>query len=415
MGDTLRIKDFDDPNFDPFTSFDLSTGAEEIKNPYPRLAELQAQAIVHPAGIRETFGTPSDATMLDLPKYMVLGFDAVSQVFSDAATFSNKIYERNLGRAFGRSITVMDPPEHLMYRKIFQKAFTPNVIAKWGTEVVAPVVNRLLDPIVERGHADLIKEFTVEYPFRFIYGQLDLPEEDVDTFHRLGVGLMCITHDVAHGMEANEKLGVYLSRLIPERRANPGDDLISMLAHMEVDGVRLPDEILLGFLRQLLNAGGDTTFRSTSNTLVGLLTHPEQLAALQKDRSLMLQTIEEGLRWDMPSIAHTRTPVRDVVLGGVEIPAGACIDLVSGSANRDPSRFENPNEFSIYRKPSRVMTFGFGPHICIGQHLARLEMQVALNALLDRLPNLRADEDYPPPEIHGLIKRSPSSLHVKFG
>lgn len=247
MSTTLRIVDFDDPNFDPFKAFELTVGAEKIKNPYPRLAELRAQATVHPQGIRETFGTPSDATMLDLPKYMVLGYDAVSQVFGDSETFSNRIYENNLGRAFGRSITVMDAPEHMKYRKIFQKVFIPKVIARWGDEVVAPVVNKLLDPVVERGHADLVREFSLEYPFRFIYGQVGLPVEDVDVFHRLAVGLMCVTSDIEHGMEANVKLGNYFAQLIEERRSKPGDDLVSMLAQTEVDGDRLPDEILLGF------------------------------------------------------------------------------------------------------------------------------------------------------------------------
>lgn len=148
---------------------------------------------------------------------------------------------------------------------------------------------------------------------------------------------------------------------------------------------------------------------------MGLLTNPNQLAAVRKDRSLLPLAIEEGLRWELPSIAHTRTPFHDVMMDGVKIPAGACIDLVTGSANRDPSRFENPDNFDIFRKQSRIMTFGYGPHICIGRHLANLEMRVALTAILDRLPNLRLDDAYPPPEIHGLIKRSPDSIHVRFG
>ena len=411
----FRISDFDDPDYDPFDAFEKTIGSEAVKNPWPRITRLREQAKVHPQGIREAFGMPPDATMLDLPKYMALGFETVSQLFSDSKKYSNAIYERNLGAAFGRSITVMDAPEHTKYRQIFQKVFSPNAIAQWGNEVLAPVVNKLLDPIVEQGKADLVREFTVEYPFRFIYGQLGLPEADVDTFHRLGVGLMCIIDDTEHGKEANEKLGDYLARLIEERRSRPGDDLVSMLALAEIDGARLPDEILLGFLRQLLNAGGDTTYRSTSNTLVGLLTNPSQLAAVQQDRSLLPRAIEEGLRWEPPSIAHMRTPFRDIELAGVQIPAGACIDVVTGSANRDPSVFENPDDFNIFRKSSHILTFGLGPHICIGRHLAKLEMSVALSAILNRLPNLRLDDTCPPPEIHGLIKRSPSNIHVRFG
>jgi cytochrome P450 len=415
MNASLQIQDFDDPKFDPFVEIERAMGLEDVANPHPRLAELRRLGPVHKTGYREAFGCSPDVTMADLPRFMVVDYQVVMQILSDTETWSNEIYMRNLGRAFGRSITTMDPPEHTKYRKLFQRAFTPTALAKWGREVVTPVVHRLIDGFAGRGHAELVREFTVEYPFRFIYGQLELPNEHVDVFHKLAVGLMCVVSDIEHGMEANRKMGAYFEQLVRERIVHPGSDLISVLATSDVEGERLPEEILVGFLRQLLNAAGDTTYRATSTLLLGLLTHPELLDAVRQNRELLPLAIDEALRWDPPTMAINRTPKRDVEIGGVTIPAGAAVDIVIGSANRDEVVFPDPERFDIQRDPrTKLMTFGRGPHVCIGQHLARLEVTVAVNALLDRLPNLRLDPKYPAPTVVGLVKRSPVSLHVLF-
>jgi cytochrome P450 len=168
-------------------------------------------------------------------------------------------------------------------------------------------------------------------------------------------------------------------------------------------------------LRQLLNAAGDTTYRATSTLLAGLLNTPGLIETVRQDRSLIAPAIEEALRWDAPTLQIFRGPKRDVKFGGLTIPAGAAVDVVIGSANRDETVFADPDRFDINRdSKSKLMSFGRGPHVCIGQHLARLEITVAINALLDRLPNLRLDPDHPAPKIVGLIKRSPVKLHVIF-
>lgn len=414
MSASPHIEDFSEEGFDPFEAYDRSHGWEAVSEPYARIAQLRSQASVHVGGFRAAFGSPPDRTLAHLPIFTVYGQEEVYRSLFDAKEFSNTIYENNIGRGFGRSITVMDAPEHTRYRRLFQKVFLPKQIVEWGEKFVAPVVHELIDQFIDRGEAELVREFTLHYPFHFIYRQLGLPEHDLAIFQRLAVGLMCVTTDMEHGLEANRKLGDYFTYLLEERRRKPGDDLISGLVQAEVEGDRLPDEIIIAFLRQLLNAGGDTTFRATGSTLAGLLTHPEQLAALRADRTLMAQTIVEGLRWEPPTTSISRTPTADIELAGVKLPAGAALDIVIGSANRDPALFENPDEFDIFRQQKRIMTFGFGPHICIGQHLAKLEMAVALGALLDRLPRLRLDDRQPPPEIVGLTKRSPQRLFVRF-
>jgi cytochrome P450 len=413
MGAIPRILDFDDPTYDPFVSDEASFG--DHADPYPQMAAWLKDKLVHEMDYRVGMGLHPDMTMLDKKHYLVLGYDAVEQIFLDPATYSNAAYQANLGISFGRSVSTMDAPEHGLFRRIFQRAFLPNVVAKWSETLVDPVVNDLMNAFVSRGKADLVQEFTHHYPFHIIYRQLALPPEDVKVFHKLAIAQTVTSYDVAHGTEASRKLGVYFKALLDERRKNPGDDLVSMLAQAEVEGDVLPEEVLVSFLRQLVNAGGDTTYRATSILLTGLLTNPDQLDAVRRDRALIPNAIEEALRWDGPVVIASRSTTRPVTLGGVDIPAGAVLGVASGSANRDPSRYPDPDRFDIFReRKHRHFGFAFGPHVCIGQHLARVEMTRALHAILDHLPNVRLDPDMPAPRVQGAMMRVPKHIHVVF-
>jgi cytochrome P450 len=408
-----RIQDFDDPTYDPFVSDEAAFG--DHLDPYPQLAAWLKEAQVHHLDYRVGMGLAPDMTMASRDHYLVLGYDLVEKVLGDPATFSNEAYRNNLGISFGRSVSTMDAPEHTRFRKIFQRAFLPQVVAKWGDDLVDPVVKDLMDRFVGRRKADLVQEFTHHYPFHIIYRQLALPQEDIKIFHKLAIAQTVTSYDVDHGTEASRKLGVYFKALLEERRANPGNDLVSLLAQAEVEGDVLPEDVLVSFLRQLVNAGGDTTYRGTSILLVGLLSNPEQLEAVRKDRALIPQAIEEALRWDGPVLIASRTAAKDTELGGVTIPRGAILSVASGSANRDPSRYPNPDRFDILReRKHRHFAFAYGPHVCIGQHLARVEMTRALNAILDRLPGLRLDPDMPPPVVRGTMMRVPKHIHVVF-
>lgn len=414
MTHVARIADFEDPNFDPFLTFETAVQSSSGEDPYAHLERLRSQGSIFALDYRELLGSPADETLRDLPKYMVLGSAEIQQMLDMPDVFSNRIFERNVGLCFGRSLTVMDAPEHTRYRKLFQKAFMPNVVSKWGDGIVDPVVHKLISTFRHRGRADLVKEFAKYYPFQIIYQQLDLPQTDIGIFHKLAVGLTCIVVDVAHGIEASQKLGAYYALLLDERRNGNGDDLITALARAETDGERLPDEVLVSFLRQLINAAGDTTYRATSSLLTGLLSNPDQLDAVRKDRSLIPPAIEEALRWEPPVTVCPRLTTQAVTLGGVEIPAGCEVDAMTGAFNRDPSRYDEPHRYKLFRKPQRHMAFAYGQHVCIGQHLARVEMTRALNALFDQLPNLRLDPDHPPPRVEGVNMRVPNSVHVRF-
>ena len=291
----------------------------------------------------------------------------------------------------------------------------PGVVSKWGESVVDPVIDSLMARFVGRGEADLVEDFTFHYPFQIVFRQLGLPPEEVAMFHKLAMAQIVVSFDIPHGTEASRKLGVYFKEIIEERRRQPTEDLISVLAHAEVDGEKLPEDVLISFLRQLVNAGGDTTYRGTSVLLTGLLNNPEQLEAVRKDRSLVPAAIEEALRWEGPVLIQTRMATVDTELGGVKIPAGAFLDIAAGAANRDPEKFDHPDSFNIFRRSAnRSFAFAFGSHICIGQHLARVEMTRALNAVLDRLRNLRLDTARPAPQIRGIMMRVPKHIYVRF-
>jgi len=232
-------------------------------------------------------------------------------------------------------------------------------------------------------------------------------------FHRKGVELITIMNDIERGYNASLWLYDYFQKIIEERRADPRNDLISVLAQAELEGQRLTDDEIIAFLRLLLPAGAETTYRSSSNLMFGLLSNPDQLEALGNDRSLMPQAIEEGLRWEPPLPNIGRTAARDVEIEGVLIPQGSPVSVCMGSANRDASRWENADTFDILRDQKQHMSFAFGPHMCLGMHLARMETSVAVNAILD-LPNLRLDPDADDVHISGLAFRAPAALPVLF-
>lgn len=412
MGVAVRIQEYDDPSYDPFSSDEINFG--DTLDPYPAIAEWRAQAPVHEGDYRPKMGLQS-AMYPDRKMFTVVGTNEILEVLTDTDRFSNAAYKFNLGETFGQgSISTMDNPEHGRWRKIFQKIFLPQYVKTWGDTIVDPVVHNLMDQFIPLGKADLIDEFTIRYPFEIIYEQLDLPQADVRTFQRLAIGQTDYVN-TGKAVEAGRKLGEYFIALVEERRRNPGDDLVSLLANTEVDGDYLPEVVLISFLRQLMNAAGDTTYRGTSVLLTALLRSPDQFDAIRADRKLIPQAIEEALRWDGPVAVQLRMAKQDVVLGGVAIPAGSLIDVVAGAANRDPAIFADPDRFNIFRERKAHFSFSRGPHICVGQHLARVEMTRALHAIMDNLPNLRFDPERPLPEIRGSMMRVPKHLYVRFG
>jgi len=309
----------------------------------------------------------------------------------------------------------MDNPEHRRYRALVSTAFSQKALARWESELIEPTASELIDAFAGRGHAELVREFTFPYPTKVIASLLGLPREDYRQFQRWSIGILNILSQRDQAIAAAAEVREYLAGILAERRREPREDLISDLAQAELDGERLTDEEIFSFLRLLLPAGVETTYRSTGNLLFSLLSRPGQLDAVRADRSLVPQAIDEALRFETPLLNITRLATRDTVLSGVDIPAGSTILVMLAAANRDETRWPDPDGFDIFREPRLHISFGQGPHICIGMHLARVEMRLALNLLLDRLPGLRLDPDGDDPHIRGQVFRSPTSLPVLFG
>jgi cytochrome P450 len=389
--------------------FDAGMGADGDASPYPMLQELRAKAAVHPGwpemGI---LGNTGDGA----PIYSAYSFDAVKAVFTDNKIFSTRCYEAIVRPLQGPTILELDEPEHQVYRKLHEYAFARPSMRRWESELVGPLVERTIDRLRSAKRANLVAEVFMPIPVRVIAALLGLPEADVPEFHRLGIELLGFRADMDRALEASAKLREYFVGILAERRRDPRDDMVSVLAEAEVDGVRLSDEQIFGFMRNLLPAGAETTSRSTASLALGLLTHPDQLAAVQKDRGLLPQAIEEGIRWETPLLNFMREATSDTEFFGVRLPAGATMAVNLGSANHDESRWDDPERFDIFRERKPHIGFGHGAHVCIGMHLARLESTKIFNALFDGLSGLRLDPDAPEPYVAGMYFRSPPRLDV---
>jgi cytochrome P450 len=264
----------------------------------------------------------------------------------------------------------------------------------------------------------LAAEYTFGFPAKVISGVLGLPEEDYQQFQQWAVGIITVFRDWDYAVRCSNELRAYLEHIVDDRRTTPRDDLITDLVTAELDGEKLDDEEIYSFLRMLLPAGIETTYRSSGNLLYLLLTHPDQLDAVRADRSLIPQAIEEGLRYESPVLLTPRLTTRQTELSGVAIPTSTVVTAMVASANRDPEVYDDPETFNIFRDAHQHMSFGTGPHLCLGMHLARLETRVALNALFDRLPGLRLDRaaaEKSNVHIQGdSVFRSPTSLPVMW-
>lgn len=398
---------FDD--LEDFGAFD-DVVSGNVRDPYTELARLRREEGIQRIDMSVM---PGDAGK---PLFIVYRHEDIATMLRDNDTFSSAIVIQAFGDVLGHRVMLgMDEPEHGRHRALVSKAFSQKALARWEENLVGRVGNDLIDQLADKGRADLVKEFNFPYPARIIAGLLGLPEEDFPQFQRWSISLLSFTINPERGKEASKALEQYFAPILAARRDEPHDDLISSLATAEIDGEKLSDDEIFSFLRLLLPAGVETTYRSLGNLLMGLLTHPDQLDAVRADRSLIPQAIEEAVRWEAPLLTITRVASCDTRLGGVDIPAGSSVMPMLGAANRQEDRYPDPDQFDIFRTARTPISWGHGAHVCLGMHLARLEMRVALNLLFDRLPNLRLNPDGGDSHIRGQVFRSPTTLPVLFG
>ncbi|OBK15124.1 cytochrome P450 [Mycobacterium asiaticum] len=384
-------------------------------SPYPFFKQMRRIDPVWHGSFMDAELMPEELRPSD--EWVLFNYDAVFQGFRDDRIFTSASYDNTIGLVMGHTILAMGGKEHHDHRSLVAKAFRATALERWEPSVIGPVCDRLIDEIKNEGHADLVKALTFEFPTRIISELLGLPREDLDLFRRLSLDLISIPTDIMAGLTAATELHGYFLDQVEQRRRKPTDDIIGDLCTAEIDGERLTDEAIIAFLRLLLPAGLETTYRSSGNLLYLLLTHPEQLEMVRRDRSLIPVAIEEGLRVETPLTMVMRTTTTEIEMGGKTIPAGAQVDMCMGSANRDERRWPDADRFDILRPRQAHIAFAGGIHMCLGMHLARMETRVMLNSLLDRLDNLAfAPDDGTGTEskIVGLIFRSPNKLPVTF-
>jgi cytochrome P450 len=274
--------------------------------------------------------------------------------------------------------------------------------------------------LIERGGpVDLYAELCAKVPVFTIASAFGVAAEDVPRFHELAVTQTGVTGTIEDRMRAAQEIADSLEDVIERRRVEPSDDLIGLLCKVEIedpdDGSRhrLDDDEILGFARLMLTAGSGTTYRALGCLLFALL-ETDQIERVRADRTLLGAAIEESLRWEQPLTSAGRLVTRDTELAGVQLPKGSIMNACLASANHDPKRWDDPHRFDLDRKPQPHASFGSGPHLCIGMHLARMEMRTVMDGVLDRLPGLRLDPDAQKPWITGLLFRMPTAVPVIF-
>ncbi|MFA1704280.1 cytochrome P450 [Mycobacterium intracellulare] len=295
----------------------------------------------------------------------------------------------------------LDPPDHTRLRKLVSKAFAPRVVSALQPDIRS-LVDGLLDRVAEKGQFEVVEDFAYPLPVAVICRLLGVPLEDEPQFSRASALLAqaldpfsTITGVPAEVANERQQAGTwlrdYFHGLIDKRRSRPGEDLLSGLIAVEESGDQLTEEEIVSTCNLLLIAGHETTVNLIGNAVLAMLRNPGQWAALGADADRAPGIVEETLRYDPPVQLAGRIALADMVIGGVEVPAGDVMMLLLAGANRDPAEYDRPDVFDPDRKNLRHLGFGRGAHYCLGAPLARLEAGVALAAVAARFPNARLD------------------------
>lgn len=393
-------------------SFVLRGGSFE-EDPYPAWNALRELGSVHegtPGTLGGYFG-PAVFSGIPFPErrhFTVFDYQTVNAVLQNDAIFSASPHPHDSDLYLNEAMLLfMDGGRHRKLRALVRNAFTPGRARWWVDNWIAETVDSLVDFIADRGRANLNVEVFGPIPVFTICSSFGMTTEEA-----LELRAAIISESV--GFETFHRL---VSPLIAARREQPRDDLISLLIHEQVkdeDGTKhqLSDTDVLIFSFLLLAAGSGTTWKQLGITMVTLLERPELIARARTDPDLVGRVVTESVRWMPTDPSFARYAVDDTDLGGVAIPKGSVIHPLLASANRDPSRWDRPDEFDPDREVLPNAGFGRGPHVCLGQHVARAELCGAITTLLTRLPGLRLDIEAEPPRMVGLYERGMTSVPV---
>ena len=349
----------------------------------------------------------------DQELFFTMTYEAWREVVSKHNAFSSEKSFKVSAKTFGPKLLVMlDEPEHAQYKKLVLPAFSHRIVTTEITKVAEPIIDQLLDNIVQNGRGDLIGQFTAKYPALIICQIFGVPVELTETAIELtSAGLTAqVAADPATVLK---RLDAFYQAIVDRHRKVPSDDLTSMLIATETDGRPLTDEEVISFMKVIIGAGLDTTVRQTANLIYLLLENPEQFEDLLANPDLLESAIWEASRLIPATSTTPRVAVCDTEVCGVSIPAGSGIYPVIAAANVDASRWENPLKFDIRREKKQIATFGGGVHACLGANLSLAEMKIAMTGVLSRLKNLRKDpQRWSGVQMRGYKLRAPNILPV---
>lgn len=396
---------------------DLYGGALTVGDPYPVFRRMRNQRIIDsPMGTHISRYDDVHA-LLRHPgagSDFRLGRDYIDRVASGALSAADR---ESLEL---RSFMHLDPPDHTRLRRLVTKAFTARRVAE-----LRPLVQRIVDDAIEdaagRGTMDVVADLAYPLPVQVICHLLGVPVEDhLGGYTEGREQLCCFDPTILVGNECfddkrrqRDRALEYYAKVVADRRQHPGDDLISALVAARDDGDRLSDDELVNTIRLMFVGGHETTVSLIANGALALLRHPEQLELLRLRPELMGEAVEEIIRYDAPFQFVLRNATTDIELDGASIAAGTSLILWLGAANRDPAAFADPDRFDIARENKRHLGFGGGIHACMGAPLARMQAEVALRAIVERLadPALSADD---PPVYHDDAVHALRSLPITF-
>ncbi|UZJ32918.1 cytochrome P450 family protein [Streptomyces endophytica] len=392
------------------TDPDPLASPEYFRDPYPLLAAVRSRGPVQ--RIRTANGRTT---------WLVTGWAEARAALADARLskdtaryFAGRPSNRNLAPAVSRTLLATDPPDHGRLRKLAMAAFTPAAVARLEPRIRA-LAGELADALAEQGGADLVEGFAVPLPIAVISELLGVPEPDRAAVRRWSDELFAAAAPDTVD-RASHALSGYLTRLIADRRAALGDDVLSGLIAARDDGDRLSEPELVSLAVLLVVAGHETTANLIGNGMVTLLRDDALRARLRADPGLLPAAVEEFLRHDGPlTVATFRYATEPLVLGGATIAAGDVVQVAPGAANRDPARFDAPDSVRLGRAGGHL-SFGHGPHHCLGAALARVEARIAFEVLLTRWTDIRPAGEGPDAVEwrRTRLMRGPARLPVTF-
>ena len=377
-------------------------------DPYPTYAHLRREAPV------------AFAPQLDL--WMVTRWRDVEAVASGRETWGSPAGLDRLNRTFGEpNILTADGDEHASLRAGIDQVLRPRAVNAYVDDLVRPLARELVGPLRAAGGGELVAEYLEPLSVLALGELLSLGDLDAETLRRwfkeLQRGSGNTAGDPAGFAAADAavaEIEAHVDPVLDRLEAEPDDSLLShMLFPAGAQQPPRPREEIYPSYLITISGGMREPSHAGASTMLGLLTNPEQLAQVVADPGLVSRAIAEGLRWIAPIAQAVRSPREDTELAGVTIPAGALVQAVIASANRDEQKFERPDEFDISRSPNAHMSFGHGAHFCAGNFFARQLLRIGLEELLAAMPALELDPEHGEPEVRGFMFRAPTALHVR--